>query len=91
MGGGGDEVEHDLVGLVLGAGDGTPAADQGTVVAPADPAAPGVGGDQDQCPEPPGMASAKAATSATVAKRISGAMIGRGGRGMGMVGGPART
>ena len=37
------------------------------------PAQAGVGGDQDQRPEPPGDGSAKAATWATVAKRISGA------------------
>ena len=38
-----DEVDHDLVGLLLGTGDGAPAGDDGTVVAHADPAAPGVG------------------------------------------------
>ena len=38
-----DEVDHDLVGLLLGAGDGTPAGDHGTVVAHADPAAPRIG------------------------------------------------
>jgi hypothetical protein len=37
------EVEHDLVGVVLGAGDGPPPGDHGAVVAHADPAAPGIG------------------------------------------------
>jgi hypothetical protein len=48
-----DEVLEDLVGLFLGAYEAAPSADHDSVVAHADPAAGGSGGQQVRLPHPP--------------------------------------